>query len=123
MSGVWGVSGGTPLRAPRAGAGGRALVHHGQERSRLSETPVLRSSLQPEPGASLRFAATVAAYADLLRGGTNVEGWDWDDVAASARATLGGDRWGLRREFVELVESAREVTSAEPSAAAAIAAD
>ena len=123
-----------PLRYAAAAQGSSArdgeLAHlrlryklPGQERSRLIETPVLRSSLQPEPGASLRFAAAVAAYADLLRGGTNVEGWDWDDVAASARATLGEDRWGLRRELVELVESARKVTSAEPTAAAAIAAD
>ena len=123
-----------PLRYAAAAQGSSArdgeLAHlrlryklPGQERSRLIETPVLRSSLQPAPGASLRFAAAVAAYADLLRGGTNVEGWDWDDVAASARATLGEDRWGLRRELVELVESARKVTSAESTAAAAIAAD
>ena len=123
-----------PLRYAAAAQGSSArdgeLAHlrlryklPGQERSRLIETPVLRSALQPEPGASLRFAAAVAAYADLLRGGTNVEGWDWDDVAASARATLGEDRWSLRRELVELVESARQVTSAEPTAAAAIAAD
>jgi len=93
----------------------------GQERSRLIETPVLRSSLQREPDPSLRFAAAVAAYADLLRGGTNVEGWDWDDVAAAARGSMGEDRWGLRHEFVGLVESARQVTAATPAPAAAIA--
>ncbi|HRF84302.1 MAG TPA: VWA domain-containing protein, partial [Pseudoxanthomonas sp.] len=39
----------------------------GQERSRLIETPVLRSSLRREASESLRFATAVAGYADLLR--------------------------------------------------------
>ena len=93
----------------------------GQATSRLIETPVLRSSLQRAPGESLRFAAAVAAYADLLRGGTNVEGWDWDDVAAGARGALGEDRWGLRREFLGLVESARQVTAGDGGTVPAIA--
>jgi len=92
----------------------------GQERSRLVETPVLRSSLRREPGESLRFATAVAAYADLLRGGTNVGDWTWNDVATTARGALGEDRWGLRHEFLDLVESAREATS-DADAAVAIA--
>ncbi|KAF1689406.1 vWA domain-containing protein [Pseudoxanthomonas koreensis] len=95
----------------------------GQERSRLIETPVLRSSLQRTPGESLRFASAVAGYADLLRGGGNAGDWDWDDVAATARGAMGDDRWGLRREFIGLVESARQVTAAGGAAPAAIAAD
>ena len=87
----------------------------GQERSRLIETPVLRSSLRGEAGESLRFATAVAGYADLLRGGGNVGTWDWDDVATTARGALGQDRWGLRREFVGLVESARQVTATVPA--------
>ena len=123
-----------PLRygaaTPSVAAGNGELAHlrlryklPGQAQSRLIETPVLRSSLRHEPGPSLRFAAAVAAYADLLRGGTNVEGWDWDDVAASARAAQGEDRWGLRREFIGLVDSARQVTATGSPAPAAIAAD
>jgi len=92
----------------------------GQESSRLVETPVLRSSLRREPGESLRFATAVAAYADLLRGGTNVGDWTWNDVATTARGALGEDRWGLRHEFLDLVESAREATS-DADAAVAIA--
>ena len=92
----------------------------GQDRSRLIETPVQRSSLQHRPGESLRFATAVAGYADLLRGGGNVGDWTWDDVAATARGSLGEDRWGLRQEFLGLVESARGVVSAtEPAAIAA----
>src|SRR5690606_33801184 len=81
----------------------------GQDRSRLIETPVLRSSLRASPGPSLRWAAAVAAYADLLRGGHNVEDWQWDQVAALATGAVGDDRWGLRREFIGLVDAAREL--------------
>ncbi len=121
--------GGAATAGHAAAAKGGELAHlrlryklPGQERSRLIETPVLGSSLQRAPSESLRFATAVAGYADLLRGGSNVGGWRWDDVAATARGALGEDRWGLRREFLGLVESARGVTS-EADAAAAIAAD
>jgi Ca-activated chloride channel family protein len=93
----------------------------GQQRSRLVETPVQRASLQARPSESLRFATAVAAYADLLRGGGNVGDWSWDDVAANARGAIGDDRWGLRREFAGLVESARQVTAADGDAARSIA--
>ena len=94
----------------------------GQERSRLIETPVLRSSLRREASQSLRFATAVAGYADLLRGGGNSGDWGWNEVAATAHGALGEDRWGLRGEFVGLVESARQVTTTLP-APIAIAAD
>ncbi len=83
----------------------------GQDRSRLIETPVLRSSLRASPGPSLRWAAAVAGYADLLRGGHNVEDWQWEQVAAAATGAVGDDRWGLRREFIGLVDAARELAS------------
>jgi Ca-activated chloride channel family protein len=93
----------------------------GQERSRLVETPIQRASLHAHPSESLRFATAVTGYADLLRGGGNVGDWSWDDVAASARGAIGEDRWGLRREFAGLVESARRVTTADGGAARSIA--
>ncbi len=90
-----------------------------QEQSRLIETPVLRSALRREPSPSLRFATAVAGYADLLRGGSNVGDWTWTDVTTTARSALGEDRWGLRHEFIGLVEEARGVTgdNARPLAA------
>ena len=72
---------------------------------------MLRSSLRREASESLRFATAVAGYADLLRGGGNVGAWGWNEVAATARDARGQDRWGLRQEFVALVESARQVTT------------
>lgn len=79
----------------------------GEEDSRLIETPVRRDAIRAQAGPALRFAAAVAAWADALRGGRHIDGWDMGDIAASARASAGGDRWGLRREFIELVEASR----------------
>ncbi|HVI58402.1 MAG TPA: VWA domain-containing protein [Luteimonas sp.] len=83
----------------------------GADASRLLATPILASSLRARPSDTLRFAATVAAYADALRGGTHLDGWGWDDIARSARQAQGGDR--LRAEFTGLVESARALTDGD----------
>ncbi len=93
----------------------------GQDDSRLVEAPVLRTAMRAQASQSLRFAAAVAGYADLLRGGRHVDGWNWDQVAATARGATGEDRFGLRHEFLRLVEAARHVTGADtPQPAAAI---
>ena len=89
--------------------------------SKLIETPILRSQLQAQAGESLRFAAAVAAFADALRGGTRMEGWDWDDIATAARAAQGTDRWGLRAEFMQLVAAARQQLDADSTRSTAIA--
>ncbi|UYB54436.1 VWA domain-containing protein [Xanthomonas sp. AM6] len=75
----------------------------GQERSRLLQSTVATASAMAQPSTDLRFAAAVAAYADLLRGGAHIDGWDWAQVTAAARAATGADRSGERREFVELL--------------------
>ncbi|HZV37748.1 MAG TPA: VWA domain-containing protein, partial [Pseudoxanthomonas sp.] len=68
----------------------------GAQSSKLIETRILRSSLVAQPSEALRFASAVAAYADLLRGGTHIGEWTWNDVARAARGASGGDRNGLR---------------------------
>ena len=90
----------------------------GADASRLIKTPVLQSSLTSNPSQSLRFASAVAAYADLLRGGTNVDAWSWNDVANTARNARGDDQFGLRNEFVELVAQARLLVGASDRAPA-----
>jgi len=99
-------------------SGSRELAHlrlryklPGQSHSRLIETPIARASLAARPSESLRFAGAVAAYADLLRGGTHIDGWDWHDVARAARDAQGQDRYGLRSEFVELIEQGRQMVA------------
>jgi Ca-activated chloride channel family protein len=103
---------------PKAAGSANELAHlrlryklPGTDNSRLIETPILRSSLTTHPSQSLRFASAVSAYADLLRGGAHVEKWSWNDVAEAARGAQGEDRYGLRKEFVELISQARQIVS------------
>ncbi len=81
----------------------------GQAQSRLIETPVTRAAMRAQPGESMRFAATVAAFADALRGGTHLGSWDWSAIAANARDTQGRDPWKLRAEFAELVDASAAI--------------
>ena len=80
----------------------------GEDASKLITTPIARASLKAAPSDTLRFAATVAAYADALRGGSRIGDWNWDEIERSARRVQDGER--ERGEFVELVELARAVT-------------
>jgi Ca-activated chloride channel family protein len=87
----------------------------GENTSRLIETPIVKPH-EPRryaPSASMRFAATVAAYADALRGGKHLEQWQWQDIARSARQTIGRDPWGERAEFVSLVENAQRMIAGD----------
>ena len=43
--------------------------------------------------------------------------WSWQDIARTARQSVGTDRWGQRREFVGLVEQARKLASPDGVAA------
>ena len=88
----------------------------GQEASRLIETPVTRDSMRSRPGPQLRFAASVAAFADALHGGAQIDGWDWEEIEAGARASVGEDPWQLRGELVELIGTARRQVQAAESA-------
>lgn len=80
------------------------------ERSELIETPLQRAGIASRGSDRLRFAAAVAAYADLLRGGEQTHGFGWDRVAALAAGSRLPDPHGYRREFLDLVERARRLT-------------
>jgi Ca-activated chloride channel homolog len=82
----------------------------GAERSQLMQAPLARSAIRPAASERLRFAASVAAYADLLRGGANVGAYDWSHVLQLAAGSLGEDRSGRRREFLGLIDRARALT-------------
>ena len=85
----------------------------GQDSSRLITTSILRTSLRAQASDTLRFASSVAAYADALRGGTHLGQWSWDDIARNARAVQGQDLSQQRAEFVELVESAHALAGGD----------
>ena len=57
--------------------------------------------------SEVRFASAVAAFGQLLKGGTYTGAFSYDDVLALARNAKGADRHGYRAEFINLVELAK----------------
>ena len=82
-----------------------------ESRSRLLEIPVQAEAAGTQAQASedLRFAAAVAAVAQQRKGGTYTGEFSLADSAELARAAKGEDRFGLRGEFVQLVELAQSL--------------
>ena len=64
--------------------------------------------------ADVRFAAAVAAFGQLLRGGRYTEDYGYDDVIAAATAARGADPFGYRSEFLNLVRLAGTAAAMEP---------
>ncbi len=131
-------SGGEAIPALRYGAKRAVAVDHGganelawlklrykrpgSERSVLVQTPVKRALVTSAPSERLRFAAAVAAFGDLLRGGGHTATFGWQGVGELARDARGIDSNGHRGEFLELVERARTLQpAATPIAQARIA--
>ena len=71
---------------------------------------VIGTQLAPQPSGDWRFAAAVAGFGQLLRGGTYTGPWTYADAAALARQGRGDDPQGWRGEFVQLVELAGGMT-------------
>ena len=59
----------------------------------------------------VRFAAAVAAFGQILRGGRYTGGYGYDDVIALAQAARGEDRFGYRAEFIGLVRLAESAAA------------
>ncbi len=81
----------------------------GHARSRLIEQPVRRAQGHDHPGYNsdrFRFAAAVAAFGQMLRGGEHLGGMQWQDILELAASARGSDRGGYRGEFLHLVERA-----------------
>jgi Ca-activated chloride channel family protein len=82
--------------------------------SRLIEHPIASAQSEKQPSDDLRFAASVAAFAQQLKGDGRYTGtMSLKDTAQLARSARGDDPFGLRAEFVQLVELAQ---SLEPAA-------
>ena len=62
----------------------------------------------------VRFAAAIAAFGQLLRGGRYTEDYGYDDVVAAAQAARGEDPFGYRAEFLSLVRLAKTAAHMEP---------
>jgi len=60
---------------------------------------------------SLRFAAAVSAFGQILHGGRYTERYGYEDVLKLARGARGDDAHGWKGEFVQLVELARSLST------------
>ncbi|MBU1330484.1 MAG: DUF3520 domain-containing protein, partial [Gammaproteobacteria bacterium] len=95
----------------------------GQDVSKLLEQPIQAADTRAISQASedLRFAAAVAAFAQQLKGATYTGRFSLADSAELARNAKGDDRFGLRGEFVQLVELAQSLqTSTNRSTSARV---
>ena len=82
----------------------------GADQSKLIEQPILRSQISAKASDRLKMAASLAAYADLLRGGKNSGQFKWNDVKQLAASVSLPDSWGYRAEFMGLIEQASQLT-------------
>ena len=80
----------------------------GQADSRLIEKAVARRAVGElrSADADFRFAAGVAAFGQVLRGGRYTGGWTLGDARALAATGLGEDRFGYRAEALRLMQLA-----------------
>nr|WP_315445185.1 VWA domain-containing protein [uncultured Pseudomonas sp.] len=82
-------------------------------KSLLIERPIAN---QVAPASEdLRFAAAVAAFSQQLKDGRYTGDFSLKDTEALARGARGDDRFGLRNEFVQLVELAQSLRNTTAS--------
>ena len=85
--------------------------------SALMSTPINPSSeytrFEDAP-ADARFATSVAAFAEILRGGRHSGQFGYDDVVKFASAARGDDPFGYRAEFLQLVRAAKTASAMAP---------
>jgi Ca-activated chloride channel homolog len=79
-----------------------------EDRSRLVSQPIpVRASANSPLLREARFAAAVAGFAELLRGGKYSGDWGYEDALALAQANRGDDPYGYRAELVQLIRKAQ----------------
>ncbi|MEC9367536.1 MAG: VWA domain-containing protein [Pseudomonadota bacterium] len=87
-----------------------------EDTSKLIEMPVTKA--MDAGGADkapqeARFAASVAAFGQLLTGGRHTGSYSYDDVIALAQGAKGPDAFGYRAEFINLARFAKSAAALE----------
>ncbi len=80
----------------------------GEDFSRYISTR-LENSLSDPVSQDMSFATAVVEYSMLLRKSKFRESSSYDDVIQRASAAIGTDTWGLRAEFVDIVELTKNI--------------
>ena len=87
------------------------------DRSTLISTPITvgdEAKSVTAADSDTRFAASVAAFGQILRGGQYTREYSYDDVIALAQTGKGTDEFGYRAEFINLVRLAQTAAALEP---------
>ncbi len=82
------------------------------DRSQAVSKPIFydeRSENLSTASENFRFAAAVAAFGQLLRGGELMEDYTLADAIELAKGARGADPWGYRSEFLQLVHLAESL--------------
>ncbi len=85
--------------------------------SSLISTPVDQASEHvrfEQASTDARFAISVAAFGEILRGGRHTGRFGYDDVLRIASAARGDDPYGYRTEFLQLVRAAKTASALQP---------
>lgn len=79
------------------------------EVSQLLQWPINKQDIRSLDAATdeFKFAASVAAFGQLLRDGTYLNTFGYDEVLQLARSAKGADAYGYRGEFIQLVSLAK----------------
>ena len=96
------------IRYKPVGANDSILLSH-------AVTPAQVRTKLTAASSDFRFAAAVAGFGQLLRGGNYLGQYNYDDITALAQSGLENDDGGYRREFVRLVQIARDLAITAPS--------
>ena len=94
--------------------------HSDADSSNLISRPVTVDDYYEKESSAprdVRFAAAVAAFGELLRGGRYTGEFGYEEVIGLAKDALGDDRFGYRNEFVRLVRMAQVAETVDLPAA------
>lgn len=84
----------------------------GTAKSKLIKQALYKNQLKQDVDSQeLKFAAAVAAFAQRLRNGAQINAYHYSDILDLARKSKGNDPHGYRGEFISLVELAQSLDS------------
>ena len=83
------------------------------DNSQLLQWPILRNEIKQFDQVSneFKFAASVAAFGQILREGTYLKTFSYDDILNLAISSKGEDQFGYRGEFLQLVSLAKSLAN------------
>jgi Ca-activated chloride channel homolog len=88
-----------------------------EEKSKLLTTPIdgkVEVGSITNASTEAKFATSVAAFGQLLRGEAHTKDFSYDDVVALAQSGKGADNFGYRAEFITLVRLAKSAAALKP---------